>query len=229
MAHDLATPATLLESQLQAMLDGVVPADRAGLERARSAAVTLNGVIVQLGELIDAEAAGLERHAERIPLTELVRDAEAALTPLAVDRGVRLTVAASGDAIVSVDRGQVGRALRNVVTNALQHTPSGGEVMLSVGGSAIRVQDGGPGIAAGDLPHVFERFYRADPSRSKSLGGTGLGLSIVKHIAERFGGAAAVSSREGFGTTITVTLRALDGTGTAGAAGAPGTDAAERR
>jgi two-component system phosphate regulon sensor histidine kinase PhoR len=70
----------------------------------------------------------------------------------------------------------------------------------------LSVSDDGAGIPERHLQHIFERFYRADPSRSKRLGGTGLGLSIVKHIAERFGGTATATSREGFGTTITVTL-----------------------
>ena len=70
----------------------------------------------------------------------------------------------------------------------------------------LRVTDDGAGIPERHLNHVFERFYRADPSRSKRLGGTGLGLSIVKHISERFAGRATASSREGFGTTITVSL-----------------------
>ena len=74
----------------------------------------------------------------------------------------------------------------------------------------LGVSDDGAGIPERHLPHVFERFYRADPSRSKRLGGTGLGLSIVKHIAERFGGTATATSREGFGTTVTVTLPEAD-------------------
>ena len=74
------------------------------------------------------------------------------------------------------------------------------------GGALLEVSDDGAGIPEKHLPHVFERFYRADPSRSKRLGRTGLGLSLVKHIGERFGGGASVSSREGYGTTITVTL-----------------------
>ena len=77
----------------------------------------------------------------------------------------------------------------------------------------LTVADDGAGIPERDLPHVFERFYRADPSRSKRLGGTGLGLSIVKHIAERFGGEAVATSREGFGTTVTVSIPASPGPG----------------
>jgi two-component system phosphate regulon sensor histidine kinase PhoR len=72
------------------------------------------------------------------------------------------------------------------------------------------VSDDGAGIPERHLPHVFERFYRADPSRSKELGGTGLGLSIVKHIAERFGGSVEARSREGFGTTVRITLPAAE-------------------
>ncbi|MEO8511833.1 MAG: HAMP domain-containing sensor histidine kinase [Chloroflexota bacterium] len=226
MAHDLATPATLLEMQLQAMLDGVVPADRAGLDRARSAAAALNGVIVQLGELIDAEAAALERHAEDVLLAELVRDAEAALAALAVERGVRLHIATSGDAIARIDRGQVGRALRNVVTNALQHTPSGGEVSVTVSGKAIRVSDAGGGIAAEDEPHIFERFYRADRARGhadgvrgradraragersagEEHGGSGIGLTIARDLLAANGARIAVEATGPAGTTFLITL-----------------------
>ena len=94
--------------------------------------------------------------------------------------------------------------------NALKYAGPGARAVASVtleaDGVVLRVTDDGAGIPERHLNHVFERFYRADPSRSKRLGGTGLGLSIVKHISERFAGRATASSREGFGTTITVSL-----------------------
>jgi signal transduction histidine kinase len=100
--------------------------------------------------------------------------------------------------------------VRNLMENAVKYAGAGATATATVraedGGATLVVSDDGAGIPEKHLPHVFERFYRADPSRSKRLGGTGLGLSLVKHIGERFGGGASVSSREGYGTTITVTL-----------------------
>jgi signal transduction histidine kinase len=101
---------------------------------------------------------------------------------------------------------------RNLLENAIKYAGPGAVARTSVaaddGEVTLVVADDGAGIPERHLPHIFERFYRADPSRSKRMGGTGLGLSIVKHIAERFGGRVSATSREGFGTTITVVLPA---------------------
>jgi signal transduction histidine kinase len=106
---------------------------------------------------------------------------------------------------------------QNLVENAVKYGGPNARVVVEVradtaaGVAELVVSDDGPGIAERHLPHVFERFYRADPSRSKRLGGTGLGLSLVKHIAERAGGRAEAVSREGFGTTVTVTIPLANG------------------
>jgi two-component system sensor histidine kinase BaeS len=202
MAHDLATPATLLESQLQAMVDGIVPADREGLERARSAAVALNGVIVQLGDLIDAESAALDRRLGVVEVAELLHDVEAALGALASERSVRLEIHVESPAPVTLDRAQVARALRNVVTNAIQHTPPAGAVQ-------VRVIDQGPGIAAADQPHVFERFYRADRARRRGnaeRSGSGIGLTIARDLLAANGGRIEIERSGSEGTTFLVTL-----------------------
>ena len=110
-----------------------------------------------------------------------------------------------------------GTVVRNLMENAVRYSGPQSTVVARLTASepppertgdwvALEVMDNGVGIPERHLPHVFERFYRADPSRSKQMGGTGLGLSIVKHIAERFGGEATASSREGFGTTVRVVL-----------------------
>ena len=176
MAHDLATPATVLESQLQAMVDGVIPADREQLERTRAAASAMSGVIVQLRDLVDAEAAALQRSPERIVLEDLLREAVRALQPLFGDRQVGVEVAAiEPDLAILADATQVGRALRNVLTNAAQHSPAAGRVHVSAGRDALdvvlRVADQGGGIAHEDVGHVFERFYRADPARRREEDG----------------------------------------------------------
>ena len=115
-----------------------------------------------------------------------------------------------GPAWVPVTETMARTVARNLMENAIKYAGPGATATVSVsreeGAVTLRVADDGAGIPERHLQHIFERFYRADPSRSKRLGGTGLGLSIVKHIAERFGGAVNAQSREGFGTTITVTL-----------------------
>lgn len=207
LAHDLATPATVLESQLQAMVDGVVPADAAQLETARFAAASLSRVIGELGELTQAEAAPLQRRSESVDLLELANEVMAALEGLARERGVAATVI--GEHVMThCDRGQLTRALRNVVTNAVQHTPTGGTVRVEVTGRPaplVRVIDTGPGIAGEDLPHVFERFYRADASRSPGSG-HGIGLTVARELVAANGGRIEVESTGLAGTTFRIEL-----------------------
>jgi len=208
LAHDLATPATVLESQLQAMVDGVVPADAAELERARAAAASLSGVILQLGELTQAESAPFQRRVEPVALGSLAAEIVAALDGLLRERSVTAQVA--GDATTDADRGQLERALRNVVTNAIQHAPAGSRVRIDVGAeggaATVRVADAGPGIAADDLPYVFERFYRADRSRAAERGGSGIGLTVARELIVANGGTIAVEGTGPDGTVFVITL-----------------------
>lgn len=207
LAHDLATPATVLESQLQAMVDGVVPADATELERARAAAAALSGVIGQLGELMQAESAPLARRPERIGLAALASEVVGALEGLCRECGVTADLLGE-DATVLADRGQVARALRNVVTNAVQHSPSGAQVVVRTGADGtIRVTDAGPGIDHADLPFVFERFYRADRSRSGHAG-TGIGLTVARELVMANGGSIEVESTGSGGTTFRIGLPA---------------------
>ncbi len=208
LAHDLATPATVLESQIQAMVDGIVPADAAQLEAARAAAAGLSGVIGQLGELTQAEAAPLQRHPERFDLVELAREVVAGLDSLLRQRSV--TVAVVGDEVpVLADRGQLARALRNVIANAIQHSPTDGDVRIDLAHGSpatLRVTDGGPGIAAEDVPYVFERFYRADVSRGGSRPGSGIGLTVARELIGANGGSIEVERTGPTGTTLLLTV-----------------------
>jgi len=213
MAHDLATPATVLESQLQAMVDGVVPADREQLDRARAAAGALSGVIVQLGELVDAESAVLQRRPRMIAVGELIGEVRRAIEPLFRDAGVEVHVGEAPSSLtVEVDPTQVGRALRNVLANAAQHSPKGATVRVAVeaaGNEAIlRISDAGPGIAAEDLPHVFERFYRADQARGagEPRSGSGIGLTIARELLAANGGRISVERTGPDGTTFLIAL-----------------------
>ena len=214
MAHDLATPATVLESQLQAMLDGVIPADREQLEAARSAAGALGSVIGQMGELASAESAQLQRRVERVEMGAALGEVSRALEGLVRERGVTLLLEPSVPLYAQVDPNQLGRAVRNVVTNATQHSPAGGTVRVTRWATPtevqLRISDQGPGIAADDIPHVFERFYRADPARTGSASGdrtgSGIGLTIARELLAANGGRISVERTGPTGTTFLLEL-----------------------
>jgi signal transduction histidine kinase len=115
---------------------------------------------------------------------------------------------------VDADLGRVRQLLLILIDNALTHTPSGGEVSVGVtrlsGRAHVTVHDTGDGIPSGDLPHIFERFYRADKARTRESGGTGLGLAIAKWIVDAHKGEIGVKSAEGKGTEVDISLPALD-------------------
>jgi two-component system sensor histidine kinase BaeS len=209
LAHDLATPATLLEAQLQAMLDGVVPADSEGLERARVAAAALSGVILQLGELTQAEAAPLQRRPERVDLHDLAREIADGIEGLTRERRVTVHIEGAPASTVA-DRGQLVRAMRNVVTNAIQHSPPGAGVLIAVSmendHAVLRIRDAGPGIDAADLPFVFERFYRADRSRGGARPGSGIGLTVARELIGANGGSIEVEATAPGATTFRIEL-----------------------
>jgi signal transduction histidine kinase len=228
MAHDLATPATVLEGQLQAMIDGVVPKNRANLEAARASASALGSVIVQLGELASAEAAPLQTRPERVEVAAILAEAASALDGLYRERGVKLEVEPVAPGLAAwADPAHLGRALRNVMTNAAQHTPSGKTVRVTAtsAGEAgdrvqIRVIDQGTGIPAEDLPHIFERFYRSDPARAAQPPTqpgagpgagprAGIGLTIARDVLAPSGGAISVERTGPDGTVMVLGLAAL--------------------
>jgi two-component system sensor histidine kinase BaeS len=219
IAHDLATPATVLVSQLQAMIDGVVPTDVAGLEAARSAAAALGGVVADIDDLAQAEAAPLQAHPAAVDLEVAVGEITLMLDGLRRDRSVTLDVAVPPGAIAWADPGHLARALRNVVANALAHSPPGGVVVVTAErlGTIIRIDvaDQGPGIAPDDVTHIFERFYRADAARATDPAtgrptGLGLGLTIARELLGANGGRIAVERTGPGGTTFVLEVPAAD-------------------
>lgn len=217
IAHDLATPATVLESQLQAMIDGVVPADTAGLEAARSAAAALGGVVAEIDDLARAEAAPLQAKPAAVDLAVTVPEIALALDGVRRERAVRLEVSVAPGTVAWADPGHLARAVRNVVSNALAHSPPGSVVSVTAerdGGVArLRIADQGPGIAPADLDHVFERFYRADTARATnpSTGrpsGLGLGLTIARELLAASGGTIRVERTGPDGTTFVLEVPA---------------------
>lgn len=142
---------------------------------------------------------------EAVHLQHIVDD----LQDLALaDAGLTLTTVPSADPAITADPVRLRQALDNLVSNAVRHTPRGGSITVSgrrEGDDVVfEVADTGEGISAENLPHVFDRFWLADPSRSRSSGGSGLGLAIVRNLVEAHGGTVAAASTPGHGTTFTL-------------------------
>jgi heavy metal sensor kinase len=211
-SHDLRTPLALLISQ-----------GEVALERSRTATVYRSTIAAMcedarqmtrlLGDLLVLARAdaGLElMDLEKVHLGDLAKGVVSALQPLAQTREVALALGVTDDLIVEGDQTRLTQLLTNLVDNTLKYTPAGGHATVSVERESktakLAVTDTGIGIAAEHLPHLFERFYRADGARSRTNGGTGLGLAICKWVVDMHRGQITVVSTPGFGTTVTVRL-----------------------
>ncbi|MGI9539124.1 MAG: sensor histidine kinase, partial [Miltoncostaeaceae bacterium] len=216
VSHELRSPLTGLRGLLEALEDGAMgPDERAGMvDRAAREARRLEAILVDVLLLSELEAGDGLPAEEGCDLADAVVEAVEEAAGFARAQGVALSIDVPEYAPVPVTASMARTLVRNLVQNAARYAGSGSvarvEVRRGPAEVTLTVSDDGAGIPERHLPHVFERFYRADPSRSRELGGTGLGLSIVKHIAERFGGRAEVRSREGYGTEIHVMLPLAD-------------------
>jgi len=218
VAHELRTPLTNIRGYLEAAKDGLVQPDGALVDNLYEEAMLLNRLVNDLQELALAEAGQLRLERHSVKLGDVVRTTVEVLCPHAEARDVSLVVQVPDDLpLVKADLHRVGQVLRNLMNNALDFTPPGGQVTVTarLDGKwvSVQVRDTGPGIAPEHLPYVFERFYRADPSRTRAraegplwAGGAGLGLAIVKQLVEAHGGRVWVESTLGAGTTFGFTL-----------------------
>ncbi len=163
--------------------------------------------------LISRTEAGVDPpRRENVDIAALVKDACLIFQSSAEDKGLNLICHSPGNLVVSGETRMIQRMVANLLDNAIRYTPSGGTIEVSIVGVEpevinISIADNGPGISAQDLPHIFERFYRCDPSRSQA--GTGLGLSLAQAVARAHGGGIHVSSRPGSGSTFTIELPRL--------------------
>ncbi|WP_033341741.1 sensor histidine kinase [Catenuloplanes japonicus] len=209
IAHEMRTPVTNIRGWLEAVEDGVVPLDAELVTSLLEEAVLLQHVIADLQDLSAADAGELRLHPRPVDAAELLRGVADAFGAAAERAGVTLSVHAE-PITVSADPIRLRQAVGNLVSNAIRHTPSGGTVTVTartdVTELAVDVADTGPGIAAEQRDLVFERFWRADGSRSRQTGGSGLGLSIVRKLAEAHGGSVSVDSPPGSGATFTLRI-----------------------
>lgn len=215
VSHDLRTPLSALRAMVDAMAEGVVQDERSVrryLERSQAEIDRLSALIDDLFELSRLDAGHLKLEREVCSLSDLISDTVGAAGVRAEARGVRLT----GEVDPEVDPAriaprEIGRALRNLVDNALRHTPEGGRVHLSAGledGEVlVKVRDSGPGVKPSEAEMVFQRFYRGERSRSREDGsGAGLGLAIAKGFVEAHGGRIWVEPAGERGAVFCFTL-----------------------
>jgi signal transduction histidine kinase len=190
---------------------------RIGLGRSLEDCDRIEALVCNTLSLARAEQQADEQRSGDLQHVDLVQNCQRSvvdLQPLAQARGIELQFVASNDAndaIVKADPESLHTVWVNLVQNAIQHSTAGSTVFLKVATSGpdatlVTVENSGSGIPAEELPHVFNRFYRGDPSRSRSTGGFGLGLSICKAIVESFGGGIQITSPDGSGTRVSVSL-----------------------
>jgi len=212
LAHELRTPLAALRGEIELALGrlGTSDANRDHLASQIEEIDRLKRLIEQILTLARAEAGQIPLTFAPLDAGELAESLVDQLEPVAQARGIALTCERVAGAIVRADGEWLRRLLINLLDNALKFTNEGGRVWVRVAPAddrvTIAVSDTGVGIAPADRPHVFERFFRADPSRTSSTEGTGLGLSLVQWIVERHGGSITVESELGVGTTFTVSL-----------------------
>lgn len=211
IAHELGTPLSVLQANLEGMLDGVVEPAPDRLAVLHTQVRLLARLVNDLRDLSLAQAGRLVLHRAPTDLASLVADAASAAAPHAVEKGVTVqSRIAPGLPAAVVDRDRMLQVVHNLLDNAIRHTPAGGSVTVGLAlepdGLRLWVTDTGPGIPPEETGRIFDRFYRLDASRSRASGGTGLGLAIVRTLVEAHGGRVWVTSRIGEGSTFTVTL-----------------------
>jgi signal transduction histidine kinase len=212
VAHELRTPISTLEGYLEGLLDGVVEPRAEVWALLHDETRRMQRLVDDLRDLWRAEARQLPLTLAPIAPAAMVQTTVARLAPDFAAAGLTLRTALPDDLPhVRADRDRAVQVLTNLLGNALRYTPAPGSVEIGAapddGHVRFTVRDTGIGIAAEHLPHVFERFYRVDKSRSRALGGSGVGLTIARALVEAMGGTIAVTSAgAGQGTTFTFTL-----------------------
>ena len=217
IAHELRTPLAVIRSTVQALGDGVYKPSATHVETVMRRVDMLTQLIDDIRDLSLADVGQLRLATTEVSVRSLVEAVRQRHTPLAAERELTLqSEDTTGDAALLVDRTRIDQALDNLVRNALTHTPAGGLITVHSrrstdeqgrGWLSLDVIDTGPGFDPDELKRVFDRFYRADASRSRAQGGTGLGLAIVRGIARAHGGeAVARNNTDGPGATVSLRL-----------------------
>lgn len=213
IAHELRTPLHIIQGNLEGIIDGVYTPSNEQIKDTLDEVNLMTRLVNDLQTLSLAEAGQLPLHPTRFLLADLIQDLTSSFTAQAASQSIDLkTSIADPHQELTADYDRLNQVISNLITNALRHTPPGGRVSIETGPAAnaernvqIKVKDTGAGIAAEDLPFIFDRFWRADKSRS-DRDHTGLGLAITKQLIHAHGGTIEVKSEVGKGTTFVITL-----------------------
>ena len=209
VSHELRTPITVIQGNVEGILDGMYPADEARLNSIMEETQILSRLVDDLRTMALAESGSLQLRREPTDMAPLIQDVLSAFDAQAKEKDIKVELSLAEMDDVNVDPLRLREVLGNIISNALRYTPRGGQVTVglteAVSGSEktarIYIQDSGAGIESADLPHVFDRFYKSSDS-----GGMGLGLSIAKYLVEAHGGKIWAESEAGKGTRISFAL-----------------------
>jgi signal transduction histidine kinase len=209
VAHELRTPLTVIAGYVESMRDGALPSTPERLSVIYTEIEHLQNLVGDLRTLTQADAGELKLNKQLVNADEVLHQARAVFEHQAAQKGVRLNVnVPEGLPPLEADEARLAQVTGNLLSNALRYTPAGGQIelgaRLEAGQVTLTVRDSGPGIAAEDLPLIFDRFYRADKSRAEESGESGLGLAIVKAVVEAHGGSIEAKSALGSGTTFLI-------------------------
>jgi heavy metal sensor kinase len=217
-SHELRTPLTILRGELEAAVQQpqITPELRETLGSALEETERLSRIVESLMAIARLDAGEAKVELAHFDLAELTSSTTEQMRLLAEDKNIALRCEAKQHVGIEGDRSRLKQVIVNLVDNAIKYTPAGGHVGVKVyasnGCGVLEVNDDGVGIPAEALPHIFERFYRADKARSRQMGGAGLGLSIIKAIVTAHGGQVNVESVEGRGSRFLVELPIADKT-----------------
>ena len=210
VAHELRTPLTVAITQIEAVSDGILEATPERLNMCVNEMKRLGELIGNVEALSRLEGEALAIHKENTNMKRFLEPAIESFTPVFIKSNIELTAELKDDITCEIDRDKFRHIIDNLLSNALRYTNSGGSVNVKLyahGHDAIiEVSDTGIGISKEDLPNIFERFYRADESRTRVTGGSGVGLAIVKAAVDAHGGKITVESVKGKGSTFMITI-----------------------
>lgn len=210
VAHELRSPLTKSHGYLEALKEGALEPDEKVINALYRNSAVLKKLIDDLHDLARAEAGQLNLEREVVLLGDVLSATLEAIRFRLEDKDINIEVDLSNDLLVKVDPDRFQQVLRNLIDNAITYSDKGG--VIKINGKVrdnqveLKVVDNGEGVPEKDIPHIFERFYRVDRSRSRETGGTGLGLTIAKEIVEAHDGEIEVTSQKGEGTTFTIYL-----------------------
>lgn len=204
-AHELRTPLTTIQSNLEAMIDGIWEPTSDRLESCREEVQRLTRMIANIENIDRMESDNLRLTKEKFDLSETTSQIIMNFHADFESKDIRIKFE-KDEKLVHADKDKIKQVIVNLISNAIKYTHSGGEILIQISedgsGTRFMIRDNGIGIEAEDIPNIFEHLYRADRSRTRSTGGSGIGLSVVKAIIEAHNGEVSVESRPGAGSTF---------------------------